>query len=81
MSMSGLKIHNKEHNQRVKKSLREVFKMTYEVIKVNGDNGNEINYGTYTDLDDVKAITNGYTFNGLFYTRKNSKFFFIVNVK
>lgn len=52
--------------------------MMYEVIKINCRTGEEKNYGRY-DLDDVKLITKGYTFNGCFYTRKNSTWMFIVN--
>lgn len=56
-------------------------KTMYEVIKINCENGNETNYGTYTNEEDVKAIIKGYKFNGLFYTRANSKFFFMVTEK
>jgi hypothetical protein len=56
-----------------------VIKMTvYKVTKINSENGQEINYGTYTNFEDVKAITKGYKFDGLFYNREGSKFFFIV---
>lgn len=55
--------------------------MAYQVTKINSENGEETNYGTYTNKEDVKAITKGYTFNGLFYTRANNKFFFTVEEK
>ena len=51
----------------------------YEVIKINCRTGEEINYGKYSDYDDVKLITKGYTFNGCFYNRKSSAWMFIVN--
>ena len=53
----------------------------YEVIKINCENGSETNCGTYANEEDVKAIVKGYTFNGCFYTRKNSKYFFMVTEK
>ncbi len=52
--------------------------MAFKVVKINCENGNEIDCGSYTNEEDVKAITKGYKFNGLFYTRENSKYFFIV---
>ena len=61
-------------------TIKEIRTM-YEVIKVNCENGNETNYGTYTSKEDVKAIVKGYKFNGLFYTRENSKYFFMVTEK
>ena len=53
----------------------------YKVTKINSENGQEVNYGTYTNFDDVKAIVKGYKFNGLFYNRIGSKYFFIVEEK
>lgn len=50
----------------------------YEVVKINSENGKETNYGTYTNKEDVEAIIKGYKFNGLFYTRESSKYFFTV---
>ena len=50
----------------------------YSVIKINSQTGEEIDYGAYMDYEDVKLITKGYTFNGLFYTRAKSKYLFIV---
>ena len=47
----------------------------YKVEKV--DENKTINYGVY-DEDDVKLITRGYKFNGLFYERKNSNSIYIV---
>lgn len=37
----------------------------------------ESNYGFCTE-EDIKLITRGYVFNGLFYERKNGKYIFIV---
>ena len=51
--------------------------MYYRVIKVNGENGEEINYGTMCE-EDMKLTTKGYSFDGIFYNRKGSKYFFIV---
>lgn len=60
------------------KTKGEKHKMkTYEVIKVD-ENGNETNYGTMVE-EDVKLVTRGYKFNGLFYERSNSKIIYIVN--
>lgn len=53
--------------------------MTYEIIKINTDTKEEKNYGKGYSKEDVKAMTKGHVFNGLFYERKNSKFIFIVN--
>ena len=53
----------------------------YKVTKINSENGQEVNYGTYTNFDDVKAIVKGYKLNGLFYNRIGSKYFFIVEEK
>ena len=49
----------------------------FKVTKINIETEKEYNYGSYTK-EDVKLITRGYKFNGLFYERKNSKFIFIV---
>ena len=48
------------------------------VLKVDVLRDRITDYGGVYDEDDVKLITNGYRFNGLFYTRKNSHFIFIV---
>ena len=37
-----------------------------------------IDYGDGYSADGVKTIVKGYTYNGFFYTRKNSKYIFIV---
>jgi hypothetical protein len=50
----------------------------YTITKVNTITEIETNYGGGYDEQDVKLITNGYKFNGLFYERKGSKFIFIV---
>ena len=51
--------------------------MYYSVIKVNSENGKEINYGTMCE-EDMKLVTRGYAFDGLIYNRQGSKYFFIV---
>ena len=53
-------------------------KMTYRVIKMDSKTEKETNYGGGYTMEDVKAITKGYTFNGLYYDRKGSRYFFIV---
>lgn len=55
---------------------REKMK-TYKVTKYSVD-GQEKNYGIGYTEEDVKAITKGYAFDGLFYNRQGSKWFFIV---
>lgn len=52
---------------------------TYKVTKINSLTGEETNYGGGYTMDDVKAIVKGYTFNGLFWDRKGSKYFYEVN--
>lgn len=49
----------------------------YTVTKIDSQTGKETNFGNCC-LEDVKAITKGYTFNGLFYTRAKSKYMYIV---
>jgi len=52
--------------------------MTYNITKIDSKTESEINMGSGYTEEDVKAITKGYTFNGLFYERKNSKWMYIV---
>lgn len=51
----------------------------FKVTKVEIATGSETNYGCGYNEEDVKAITKGYKFNGLFYERKNGKFIYIVD--
>ena len=51
----------------------------FKVTKVEIATGNETNYGGGYNEEDVKAITKGYKFNGLFYERKNGKFIYIID--
>lgn len=52
--------------------------MTYRVIKIDSNTEQEFNLGGgYTEAD-VKAVVKGYTFNGLFWDRKGSKWMYIV---
>lgn len=51
----------------------------FKVTKVEIATGNETNFGCGYSEEDVKAITKGYKFNGLFYERKNGKFIYIVD--
>lgn len=53
----------------------------YEVIKIDVKTEKETNLGSGYTLDDVKQITKGYKFNGLFYERQGSKYMYIVNEK
>ena len=50
----------------------------YKVIKVDSKTENEMNMGSGYTEEDVKIITRGYTFNGLYYDRKGSRYFYIV---
>lgn len=50
----------------------------YTITKVDTITEIETNYGGGYDEQDVKLITKGYKFNGLFYERKGSKFIFII---
>ena len=50
----------------------------YKIEKLNIKSEKVTNYGSGYTLEDVKAIPRGYTFNGLFYERKNSNYIFIV---
>ena len=54
------------------------MKKTYTITKIDSATGTEKNYGGGWTEEDVKTITKGYTFNGLFYDRKGSKYFFDV---
>lgn len=49
----------------------------YKVEKLDTKSEKEWNLGTYNEKD-AKLITRGYTFNGLFYTRKNSRYIYTV---
>lgn len=55
----------------------EVVKM-FKIEKVNIKTEAVTKYGGGFTAEDVKTITAGYTFNGLFYERKNSNYIFIV---
>ena len=51
----------------------------YSIKKIEIATEKEINYGSgYTEEEEVKQITKGYTNNGLFYERKNGKHIIIV---
>ncbi len=52
--------------------------MTYRITKVNYITEKEQNYGGGYTAEDVKSITKGYHFNGCFYNRVGSKYFYIV---
>lgn len=49
-----------------------------KIKKINILTGAETNYGEGYDENDIRQITSGYVFNGLFYERKNSNYIFIV---
>lgn len=49
-----------------------------KIIKVDIRTEKEINYGSGYTQEDVRAITKGYTYNGLFYERANSNYIYIV---
>ena len=48
-----------------------------ELIKIEIATDKETSYGKLSE-EDIKAVTAGYKFNGLFYERKNGKYIFIV---
>ena len=48
----------------------------YKVEKVNIESGQSFDYGTMPDFNE--SIPRGYTFNGLFWERKNGKDIYIV---
>jgi len=50
----------------------------YKITKIDTKTDKEANYGGGHTEQDVKEITRGYTFNGLFYERKGSRYIFIV---
>lgn len=49
-----------------------------KVKKVNVEDESVIDYGGGYDDDDVKLLTKGFVYNGLFYTSMDSPYFFIV---
>lgn len=51
---------------------------TYRITKMDSKTEKETNYGGGYTEEDVKAITKGYKFNGLFYDRKGSNYIYIV---
>ena len=52
--------------------------MYYKITKCNAKNGESSDCGVY-DEKDMKNIIKGYKFNGLFYERKNTYIFYIVD--
>lgn len=52
--------------------------MTYRIIKVDSTTEQEQNFGGGYTKEDVQQVVKGYSFNGVFYSRKGSKYFFIV---
>lgn len=58
---------------------REGNKMT--IKKINTLTEVETNYGGGYDENDIKQITRGYIFNGLFYERKNSNYIYVVEAE
>lgn len=53
----------------------------YKVEKYNPKTDSFQNLGGGYTEDDVKAITKGYKFNGLFYERKGTETFYIVTAE
>lgn len=49
-----------------------------KIIKVNIKTEQEIDLGSGYTEEDIKDIVKGYTFNGMFYERKNSNWIYIV---
>lgn len=50
----------------------------YRVIKVDSITEEEKNYGGGYTKEDVDQIVKGYVFNGIFYDRKGSRYFYMV---
>lgn len=50
---------------------------TYKIEKITSK-GKTINYGGGYTEEDMKMITKGYKFNGLFYSKEGTKQFYIV---
>lgn len=50
----------------------------YKILKIDTTTEKESDLGGGYSQEDVKAITKGYTDNGLFYERQGSKYIFIV---
>lgn len=51
---------------------------TYKVTKVDSKTEKEYDCGGGYSMEDVKDITKGYAYNGLFYSRQGSRYFYIV---
>lgn len=51
----------------------------YTITKVNVETKKEADYGGGYTKEDVREITKGYKFNGMFYERKGSKYIFFVS--
>lgn len=49
----------------------------YKVTRIELVTEKESDFGVLNE-EDVKLVTKGYTYNGLFYERKNGKYIFIV---
>lgn len=49
----------------------------YKITKIDSITEKEWDMGTW-GYDDMKLITRGYVFNGCFYDRKGSRYFYIV---
>ena len=50
----------------------------YTITKVNVETKKETDYGCGYTMEDIKDITKGYKYNGMFYERKGSKYIFFV---
>jgi hypothetical protein len=51
--------------------------MKYRITKINAKTEEERDYGVYSESE-VKDIVKGYKFNGLFYEREGSNWFYMV---
>ena len=54
--------------------------MKYDVTKIDIRTEKEFRYGLMSE-EDMKLVVKGYSFNGMFYERKNSKYMIIVEAK
>ena len=57
---------------------KETHMKKYKVTKLDSRSGKETEYGGGYTEEDVKLITKGYKFNGLFYDRKGSSIIYTV---
>ena len=75
LSLCGI-LYTKQNNTEQRKE--KVLIMTYSIEKYNPKTDEWENMGGGYTENDVKQITKGFPFNGMFYTRKNSQIMYVV---